>query len=216
MTTIISVDGNIGSGKSTFVKTLKKYYNNNDKLTNKKIYFLEEPVNIWETIKNNNGENIIESFYKDQEKYAFSFQMMAYISRLSLLRKAVKEGYNYIFTERCVNTDRNVFAKMLYDSGIIEKINYEIYTYWFNEFIQEFNNFHYIYIKTDPTIALERVNKRARTGESIPLEYLQECNKYHEDWLKDMENVYILDGNKDRTNDDTYTDWLEIINKLVI
>jgi len=216
MATIISVDGNIGSGKSTFVKALKKYYNKNNKFTNKKIYFLEEPVNIWETIKNNNGENIIESFYKDQEKYAFSFQMMAYISRLSLLRNAVKEGYNYIFTERCVNTDKNVFAKMLYDSGKIEKINYEIYTYWFDEFIQEFNNFHYIYIKTNPTIALERVNKRARIGESIPLEYLQECNKYHEDWLKNMENVYILDGNKDRTNDDTYHDWLQIIDKLVI
>jgi len=217
MTTIISIEGNIGSGKSTFVKALQSYFNKTDKLNKKKIYFLQEPVNIWETIKNNDGENIIECFYKNQDKYAFSFQMMAYISRLSLLRKAVREGYDYIFTERCVNTDRNVFAKMLYDSGKIEKINFEIYTKWFDEFIEEFNNFHYIYIKTNPEKALERINKRARLGETIPLEYLKECNKYHNNWLETIEstNIIILDGNIDRNNVDSYSDWHYLINTFI-
>lgn len=216
MTTIISIEGNIGSGKSTFVKALQTYFNKTDEI-NKKIYFLQEPVNIWETIKNNDGENIIECFYKNQDKYAFSFQMMAYISRLSLLRKAVREGYDYIFTERCVNTDRNVFAKMLYDSGKIEKINFEIYTKWFDEFIEEFNNFHYIYIKTDPEKALERINKRARPGETIPLEYLKECDKYHNNWLETIEstNIITLDGNIDRNNNDSYYEWFDIINTFI-
>ena len=216
MTTIISIEGNIGSGKSTFVKALQNYFNKTDQI-NKKIYFLQEPVNIWETIKNNDGENIIECFYKNQDKYAFSFQMMAYISRLSLLRKAVREGYDYIFTERCVNTDRNVFAKMLYDSGKIEKINFEIYTKWFDEFIEEFNNFHYIYIKTNPEKALERINKRARPGETIPLEYLKECDKYHNNWLETIEstNIITLDGNIDRNNNDSYYEWFDIINTFI-
>ena len=216
MTTIISIEGNIGSGKSTFVKALQTYFNKTDEI-NKKIYFLQEPVNIWETIKNNDGENIIECFYKNQDKYAFSFQMMAYISRLSLLRKAVREGYDYIFTERCVNTDRNVFAKMLYDSGKIEKINFEIYTKWFDEFIEEFNNFHYIYIKTNPEKALERINKRARPGETIPLEYLKECDKYHNNWLETIEstNIITLDGNIDRNNNDSYYEWFDIINTFI-
>ena len=216
MTTIISIEGNIGSGKSTFVKALQTYFNKTDEI-NKKIYFLQEPVNIWETIKNNDGENIIECFYKNQDKYAFSFQMMAYISRLSLLRKAVREGYDYIFTERCVNTDRNVFAKMLYDSGKIEKINFEIYTKWFDEFIEEFNNFHYIYIKTNPEKALERINKRARPGETIPLEYLKECDKYHNNWLETIEstNIITLDGNIDRNKNDSYYEWFDIINTFI-
>lgn len=217
MTIIISIEGNIGSGKSTFVKVLQDYFNKTDKFNKKKIYFLQEPVNIWETIKNNNEENIIECFYKDQEKYAFSFQMMAYISRLSLLRKAAREGYDYIFTERCVNTDRNVFAKMLYDSGKIEKINYEIYTKWFDEFIEEFNNFHYIYIKTGPEKALERINKRARQGETIPLEYLKECDKYHNNWLDtiDSNNIIVFDGNIDRSNNDSYSEWINTINTFI-
>ena len=37
MTKIVSIEGNIGSGKSTFVKALNKYYTNEDK--SKKIYF---------------------------------------------------------------------------------------------------------------------------------------------------------------------------------
>jgi deoxycitidine kinase/deoxyguanosine kinase len=106
---------------------------------------------------------------------------------------------------------------MLYDSGKIEKINFEIYTKWFDEFIEEFNNFHYIYIKTNPEKALERINKRARPGETIPLEYLKECDKYHNNWLETIEstNIITLDGNIDRNNNDSYYEWFDIINTFI-
>ena len=70
------------------------------------------------------GVTILEKYYQDQEKYAFPFQMMAYITRLSLIRTAPEECI--IFTERCVFTDREIFAKMLYDSGKIDHISYSI------------------------------------------------------------------------------------------
>ena len=41
---IISIDGNIGSGKSTLMGNLKSYFSNN---TN--VVFLKEPVDEWET-----------------------------------------------------------------------------------------------------------------------------------------------------------------------
>ena len=124
MPTIISIEGNIGSGKSTYVKILKEYIDENYP---QMAYFLEEPVSTWQNINSEDGKNIIECFYANQEKYSFSFQMLAYISRLALLQEAIQKGYEYIFTERCVFTDKNVFAKMLFDSGKIDKINYEIY-----------------------------------------------------------------------------------------
>ena len=132
MPTIVSIEGNIGSGKSTYVKILKEYIDENYP---GQAYFLDEPVSTWQNINNEQGKNIIECFYANQEKYSFSFQMLAYISRLALLKDAIQKGYEYIFTERCVFTDKNVFAKMLFDSGKIDKINYEIYNKWFNYFL---------------------------------------------------------------------------------
>ena len=104
---IFSIDGNIGSGKSTIVRQLKKALE-----TNHTFIFLEEPVTEWSEIKSKDGETILEKFYNDQDKYAFSFQMMAYISRLAQLRKTIRENPDcHIVTERSIYTDRNVFAK---------------------------------------------------------------------------------------------------------
>ena len=87
--TIVSIEGNIGSGKSTVINTLKEYYKSSYK-NNNKVYFLEEPVSEWVEIKDSDGKNIIEKFYENQEHYSFSFQMMAYISRLAMLKRAIK------------------------------------------------------------------------------------------------------------------------------
>ena len=69
---IVSIEGNIGSGKSTLLANLKKHFNKN---TN--IIFLKEPVDEWSKITDENGTTILEKFYADQDKYSFSFQMMA-------------------------------------------------------------------------------------------------------------------------------------------
>ena len=42
-----------------------------------------------------------------------------------------------IICERSVFTDKEVFAKMLYDDGKIEEVNYQIYLKWFDEFIND-------------------------------------------------------------------------------
>ena len=83
---IISIEGNIGSGKSTLLENLKKHY-----VTNENIIFLREPVDDWEKIKDKQGNTMLKKFYDDQEKYSFSFQMMAYISRLKILRDTIKQ-----------------------------------------------------------------------------------------------------------------------------
>ena len=83
---LFAIDGNIGSGKSSRVNDLKKYLK-----LNPSFIFLQEPVDDWNSIKSSDGTTILEKFYCDQDKYAFSFQMMAYISRLALLRKTIKK-----------------------------------------------------------------------------------------------------------------------------
>lgn len=192
---IISFDGNIGSGKSTKVKDIEEYYGAQGR---KDILFIQEPVDAWNSVVDENGVTILSNYYKDQKRFAFRLQMLAYISRLALLRDAVKKGYKYIITERCVGTDRNVFSKMLYDKGDIEHDEYIIYKKWYDEFISDVPIGAIVYIKASPEICLKRVNIRAREGENIPLEYLKECDKYHDEWIN-SENIpkLVIDADID-------------------
>ena len=211
---IISIEGNIGSGKSTLVDMLQTHFADNPR-----ICFLQEPVSVWNTIKDTNGATILEKYYADQTKYAFSFQMMAYISRLSLLREALKGDYDIIVTERSVYTDSMVFAKMLYDDKKIEEIEYMIYKKWFDEFLDDLPEIRLVYVKTDPKIASRRVEKRAREGETIPLSYLENCHKYHEDWLTnhDPSHLLVLDADVDTTEfPSVATSWVSDIEKFIL
>jgi deoxyadenosine/deoxycytidine kinase len=198
---IVSIEGNIGSGKSTLLSNLQKILlNNTDSKT--KIIFLREPVDEWETIRDENNVTILEKFYSDQKTYSFPFQMMAYISRLALLKEAVEQNDNVIIiTERSLYTDRFVFAKMLFDSGNIEFINYQIYLKWFDTFVRDFPVNFVIYVKAEPEICHQRILERSRKGEdNIPLTYLKSCHDYHEEMLNEhsickKEFMLTLDGN---------------------
>lgn len=222
--TIVSIEGNIGSGKSTLLSNLRQHYENNSN-----VVFLKEPVDEWEKIKDENGETILKKFYADQEKYSFPFQMMAYVSRLKVLRDTLKtiktdtEDKNIIIiTERSLYTDKMVFAKMLYDSKKIEHVNYQIYLNWFDTFSDEFPVNKVVYVKTSPNKCYQRIVKRSRTGEeNIPLEYLTSCSNYHDNML-DKENQecvcldqLILDGNVDiYENKNQVNEWINEIDKF--
>jgi deoxyadenosine/deoxycytidine kinase len=218
---IVSIEGNIGSGKSTLLENLKKYYSSN---TN--VIFLREPVDDWEKIKDDKGNTMLQKFYADQEKYSFAFQMMAYISRLKILRDTVKniskslcDKKYIIITERSLHTDRHIFAKMLYDQGKIENVCYDIYLTLFDEFTKDFPINYSVYVNTDPKICYERIHKRARIGEEIiPLNYLNDCHNYHEEFL-DRNNTFEkinLDGNIDICEDKKIIEkWLKKINSFI-
>jgi deoxyadenosine/deoxycytidine kinase len=202
MTIILTVQGNIAAGKSTFVESLRQQYEGNSR-----VCFLQEPVDEWSTITDEEGKTMLALFYGNQKRYAFSFQMMAYISRLALLKRAIAKNYDIIITERSLETDRQIFAKMLYNDGKIASVEYQIYLKWFDEFKRDFPEENVIYVKTDPEISAQRVTKRGREGEIIPLEYLQKCHDYHEDWIQTIpkENLCVIDGN---INTDLFPDAL--------
>jgi deoxyadenosine/deoxycytidine kinase len=177
MVKIFSIEGNIGSGKSTLIEYLKKQ--------NVNYYYLEEPVSVWNEIKDLSGVTILEKYYKNPVKYSFSFQMMAYISRLSFIKHAIANlpSESIIISERSIYTDREIFAKMLYEAGTMEHIEYSIYLKWFDEF-KTFGLDGIIYVQTSPETCNNRILERNRKGEeSIPLEYLESCHEYHEQWI---------------------------------
>lgn len=212
MTIIYSIEGSIGSGKSTLLEMLKLFFKDDSKY-----YFIDEPIHIWETITDKRGETILSKFYTDQARYAFPFQMMAYISRISMLKQAVKEHPGKILIcERSVLTDRNVFAQMLHDAGHIEDVELQIYQKWFDEFIEDIPVTGVIYVRAAPETSHARVLKRAREGEDIPLEYLKQCHEYHEKWLATSDNKLVLDADDHKEmREEDYMEWLEQINKFI-
>jgi deoxyadenosine/deoxycytidine kinase len=217
--TLVSFDGDIGSGKSTMMKKAEEYYKNNAN-----VIFAEEPVRKWNQIRDKNGTDILKLFYQDQEKHAFKFQIMAFVSRLAGLREIVKanEGKNIvIITERSLYTDKEIFAKMLYDQGKMSDVEHQIYLTLFDEFASEFEVNKVVYIRTDPVKCHERIHIRAREGEElIPLAYLEECHRYHEAFLDQDRGLFkeqlVLDGNQDIYQNATLAeDWMQQINAFI-
>lgn len=211
MVYIISIEGNIGSGKSTVVNYLKEYYKNNND-----VVFLLEPVNIWSSITDENGKSILENFYENKEKYAFSFQIIAYISRLRIMNEAIKNNpYSIIITERSLFTDRYVFAQMLYDDNKISEIDMKIYTYWFDYFV--YNIDRTIYLDANPEKCIERILKRGRSGEeNITLDYIKTCDEYHKKML--MYNTdfmtTIIDTNTDY-DDSVIPEYINSVKEII-
>jgi deoxyadenosine/deoxycytidine kinase len=109
---------------------------------------------------------------------------------------------------------------MLYDQGKIENVCYEIYLTWFDEFAKDFPINYSVYVNTDPTKCYNRIHKRARDGEEvIPLDYLNDCHKYHEEFLNESNTIkhkLMLDGNVDIYKNETIMNkWLERIDLFI-
>jgi len=203
--TIVSIEGNIGSGKTTGKEKLKQYIIQK-KMIDSTVVFVDEPTDEWQTIQDENGVPILVNLYSDLKRFAFRFQMMAYISRLKKLRDALRNpNVKIIITERCLITDAHVFAKMLYDSKQIEEDEYQIYTRWFDEFAKEVEPSCIVYFKASTDVCMTRIKKRSRAGEQeIQYDYLNKCNKYHDQWLitnpTTLIPVLVLNANEENSD----------------
>jgi deoxyadenosine/deoxycytidine kinase len=211
---IISIDGNIGSGKSTLMKILKKNFS--------EYKFVDEPVDKWLNAVDDNNKNLLTNFYEDSDRWSYTFQNYAFITRtkglIDAIDKVTPKTFNdyvlalwnriiygkkiVIFTERSILTDRNVFAEMLHESNQINTMEWTMYLDWYKLFEKTLKINHIVYLRTDPDMSFQRVNKRARDEEkTVSIEYLKSVHEKHESWLKKDNKAFILDGNKEFENE---------------
>ena len=119
-----------------------------------------------------------------------------------------------MITERSLDADKNVFAKMLYDDNLIDNLNYNIYLEFYNTYKEKYKTSGIIFINADAEICYERVNKRNRTGEeSVTLDYLTKCEKYHYSWLYTSKDLLNLNTNQDANYKNVNDPGLEWINQ---
>jgi deoxyadenosine/deoxycytidine kinase len=194
---IISIEGNIGSGKSTILKELEKMnYNVSD------VIFVHEPVSEWLNIKLGD-KNALELFYENQKENSFWFQILAYITRLRNLLSILENNSKdkIIICERSIYTDKYVFAKMLYESSNINEMEWITYLYWFDTFKKQTKIDLILYVNTEPEECFNRIIKRNRVEEinKISKEYLINCHDKHTEWFneKDMNTKIFRINGKD-------------------
>ena len=180
---IISLDGNIGAGKSTLLAEIRKSIPD--------LRVVDEPVGQWTALKNNTGKNLLELFYEDKKRWAYTFQNCAILTRLKNIKEAVEEldangkGPQVILTERSVLTDKYVFAQMLRDSGDIDDLEWELYDSWFSIFSKQHQVNGIIYLSTSSTTSKDRIHIRNRQGEDrIQLDYLDALDRQHKQWIE--------------------------------
>jgi deoxyadenosine/deoxycytidine kinase len=187
---IISLDGNIGAGKSTLLAEIRNRLHD--------VHIVDEPVGQWTSLKNAEGKNLLELFYEDKKRWAYTFQNCAILTRLKNIQDAVEnldstvKEPQVIITERSVLTDKHVFAEMLYDAGDIDPLEWELYESWFNIFGKKYPVKGIIYISTSANTSKDRIQIRNRQGEDkIGMEYLDALDNQHKKWI-DNTNIPVL------------------------
>ncbi len=188
---IISLDGNIGAGKSTLLNAIR------EKIP--EINYVDEPVGQWTALKNEEGRNLLELFYEDKKRWAYTFQNCAILTRLKNIREAVNNLDKsvsipqIILTERSLLTDRYVFAEMLRDSGNINSLEWDLYEEWFNSFANIYPVKAIIYISTSAVTSSKRIKIRNRHGEEgIDIDYLNALDIQHKKWISNT-NIPCLE-----------------------
>lgn len=192
---LITIEGDIGAGKSTLIDKLRTAHPD--------WHFIDEPVGTWLGLQTEGGENLLELFYKDKTRYSYTFQNCALLSRALNIKKTIddwqrrcrlnpeEELCNVFITERCIETDFHVFAKMLHDDGHMNLMEWDLYKMWY-AFVKEQSHMlsGIVHVNTPPEICHARIRIRGRKGEdSIPLEYLQNLEKYQNEWLYGEDNL---------------------------
>jgi deoxyadenosine/deoxycytidine kinase len=189
--TIISIEGNIGAGKSTLIANLKAECPDFE--------FIAEPSDKWESTVLSNGKNMLKEFYDDMKLRAAAFQMYAITTRLErLIETIMKTDKKIIVMERSPYTDKNCFFELQRESGNIDEYNGMIYLSLFALFekVLSFEPEKVIYLEIDPPSCKSRIIERGRSSEKgIPMGYLNQLEEKHKKWISNYpEKVHTINA----------------------
>ena len=171
----VLIEGNIGSGKTTFLKHFSKFSN---------IEVITEPVEKWTNVK---GSNLLQKMYEDPERWAFLFQ--TYV-QLTMLQQHTENNDKQIkIMERSLYSARYCFIENLFKSGKIQESEYTVLVEWFEFLTTRVNEVDLgvdliVYLRTSPEKAMERIQSRSRGEESlIPMIQVKNLHDLYEKWL---------------------------------
>jgi deoxyadenosine/deoxycytidine kinase len=174
---IITIDGNIGSCKTSLLNFFHKTF---------KIAIDLEPVESWHEYLNN--------MYTNEKDNTYNFQIKVWMDRCWIQEKSNV----LVLMERSPYFIQNVFIEKAYEDQTIDKDQYEI----LQSLHKKTNNLWrpdlYIYLCSEPEMCMQRIVRRGRQSEkNIKLEYIQRIHDMHQEKLADAirlnMNVLVID-----------------------
>jgi deoxyadenosine/deoxycytidine kinase len=198
----VAVEGNTGSGKSTFLHFIGA-------LLDCQLVF--EPLAAWQNV---DGVNLLEYFYKDSHRWSYTFQSYAFTTRV-LQQEAVFHTYprSIQLVERSVYADRYCFAQNCFEMGLMNGVEWKTYEALFEGLVTQRMSKPkgFIYLRTDPEVCYQRLVKRNRSEElHVSKEYFKTTHDRYEHWFSQHYDiglgiaqipVLVLDINKDFEHD---------------
>lgn len=182
----VLLEGNIAAGKTTLGQML----------VNSQLFdFVPEPVERWQ---GGFAANLLERFYSDTQRWAFTLQICAFVTRSQAIQ-ALSDHTHHIF-ERSIYCDRHVFAKNLHQHGLMDDTEWALYCHFWTYFSAAAPlPDAIIYLRTPAEECYNRLRVRGRAEErGITLDYLQQLEARHDEWLLGEATaeapVIVLDG----------------------
>ncbi len=175
------LEGNIGSGKSTFLTLLSQYM--------PRIKIVLEPVNSWK--KKVYGQSLLKNFYQDPSRWAYTFETLTLKNRVKEHLKEQADNQPKII-ERSIYSGYYCFAQNSYQQGFMSQLEWSLYKEWFSFLVPGICKppYGFIYLRTIPKIAYRRIKNRNRDTETnISFDYVQQIHQRNEDLLLNKKNM---------------------------
>ena len=192
---IYSIEGNIGAGKTTILKIIGKNFDD--------VTFVEEPVSQWQNL---GGDNLLEKFYKDPERWGFSFEFYSMLSKIKCLLKASESEKNIVIIERSLLSNK-IFFDISKDMNKLNDLEYGMLINTYNFCMQNIYPMlnGIIYLNTPVDLCVQRIIQRNR-GEEVNVDknyLLMLKDKFDE--LSNYSTIptLVIDGNFDLERDST-------------
>ena len=190
---IYSIEGNIGAGKTTILKIIGKNFDD--------VTFVEEPVSQWQNL---GGDNLLEKFYKDPERWGFSFEFYSMLSKIKCLLKASESEKNIVIIERSLLSNK-IFFDISKDMNKLNDLEYGMLINTYNFYMQNIYPMlnGIIYLNTPVDLCVQRIIQRNR-GEEVNVDknyLLMLKDKFDE--LSNYSTIptLVIDGNFDLERD---------------
>jgi deoxyadenosine/deoxycytidine kinase len=161
-----AIAGNIGAGKSSLTDLLAKHYN-------------------WKTFFESVDDNpYLSDFYEDMHRWSFNLQIYFLSSRFKHQKNIIGQQESFI-QDRTIYEDVEIFAKNLYEMGLMSERDYDNYRALFQEMIAYLQPPDLlIYLRAQVPTLVRQIQNRGREYENtIRIEYLERLNRHYEDWI---------------------------------